>query len=310
MRGRVGSSCGGALVRQKAEILSLISSFASPGTATMTFDPLDPQRPLRLKLIACEIFYRELCACVASSPNIVDVQFLTQGLHDLKSEKMAARLQREIDAADPERYAAVLLGFALCNNGVVGLGHESLPLVVPRSHDCIALFLGSRAAYDERFGENPGTYYKTSGWIERDHETLEELDEADQSPFGALRTFEEYVEKYGEENARYLMETLGGLHNYSRMAYIDLPGLAPLPYAEETEELAQKTGLSYDLRKGDLGWLRRLTDGPWNEEDFLVVEPGQRIAASHDEAVMRADGSRNDAGGAGSPVCRGRVRAR
>lgn len=255
--------------------------------ASREFSALHPAYPLRLKLIACEIFYRELCACVAASPNVIDLQFITQGLHDMKSEKMAERLQREIDAASPDRYAAVLLGFALCNNGVVGLGHASLPLVVPRSHDCIAMFLGSRAAYNEYFNENPGTYYKTSGWMERDRENLEEVSDADQSPFGALRTFEQYVAKYGEENARYLMEVMGGLQNYSRMTFIDIPGMAPLPYADATRNLADRTGLAFDHRQGDLRWLRRLTDGPWEDADFLIVPPGSRIAASHDENVLR-----------------------
>ncbi len=157
------------------------------------FDPLNPQPPLRLKLFACEIFYRELCACVARSPHIIDLQFMTQGLHDLPSEKMADRLQAEIDQVDPERYAAVLLGFALCNNGIEGVGHASLPVIVPRSHDCIALFLGSRDEYNTYFYENPGTYYKTSGWIERDHVNLEDRpavqDTASRQAAGMSHTF-------------------------------------------------------------------------------------------------------------------------
>lgn len=240
-------------------------------------------------MIACEIFHRELCACVARSRNIVDLTFLSQGLHDLKSENMAARVQAEIDKTPPERYAAVLLGFALCNNGIVGLRHDALPLVVPRSHDCIALFLGSRRAYDTTFSENPGTYYKTSGWFERDHENLEDETVDTQSPFGALRTFEQYVEKYGEENARYLTETLGGLQNYDRMAFIDLPDLAPLPYASETRKQAEKTGLRFVLEKGSLQWLQRLADGPWDDGDFLVLPPGRRIAPSHDETILKAE---------------------
>ena len=254
------------------------------------FNPLAPERPLRLRLIACEIFYREICACVAASPNIVDIQFLTQGLHDLKSEKMSARIQEEINAADPEKYAAVILGFALCNNGIIGLGHPTLPVIVPRSHDCIALFMGSHQAYQTYFDGNPGTYYKTAGWMERDHTNLEDTSDETQSPFGPLHTFQAFVERYGEENARYLMETLGtGLQNYSRMSFIDLPGLAPLPYADETRAMAEKLGLTFDQVKGDISWLRRLTDGPWEDEEFLVVPPGKRIAASHGADILRAE---------------------
>ena len=41
---------------------------------------------MQLKLIACEIFYREMCAAVARSPNQVDVEFLPKGLHDIGAE--------------------------------------------------------------------------------------------------------------------------------------------------------------------------------------------------------------------------------
>jgi hypothetical protein len=243
----------------------------------------------RFKLIACEIFYREICACVARSRHVIDVEFLSQGLHDLPSGTMAARVQKAIDTASPDRYAGVLLGFALCNNGVVGLSHPSLPIVMPRAHDCIALFLGSRATYDSVFGENPGTFYKTAGWIERDHTNLEDESVPSDSPFSALQTFESYVAKYGEENALYLMETMLGLKNYSRMVYIDLPGLAPLPHADETRRDAERLGLQFEQKQGDLRWLQRLTDGPWDAEDFLVVQPGERIAPAYDGSILRVE---------------------
>ena len=85
-------------------------------------------QPQRLKAIACEVVYREMCFCAAKSRNIIDLHFLTQGLHDLGAEKMRDRLQQEIDAVDAEKYAAVLLAYALCNNGIVGLRAAGVPL--------------------------------------------------------------------------------------------------------------------------------------------------------------------------------------
>jgi len=249
----------------------------------------DFDEPRRYKLIACEIFYREICACVARSRHVIDVEFLSQGLHDLPSGTMAGRVQKAVAAARSDRYAGVLLGFALCNNGIVGLGHPDLPLVVPKAHDCIALFLGSRSAYDTVFGENPGTFYKTAGWIERDHANLEDESVPSDSPFSVLQTFENYVARYGEENALYLMETMLGLKNYSRMVYIDLPGLAPLPHAEQTRCEAERLGLQFERKQGDLCWLERLTNGPWDAEDFLVVQPGERIVAAYDGSILRAE---------------------
>lgn len=243
----------------------------------------------RFKLLACEIFYRECCLAVALSPNIIDVQFLTQGLHDLRSEKMAGRLQAEIDRVDPERYDGILLAYALCNNGVVGVSGGSLPLVIPRAHDCIALFLGSRQRYDEVFQAKPGTYFKTSGWIERDHENLEKCNEQDMSPMGALRSFEEMVEKYGEENAQYLLETLGGLNHYTTMAYIEMPDWEQPALEEQTRLSAEKMGLGFEKLQGNLRWLRQLTDGPWDADAFLLVPPGRKIAASHGEGVLKVE---------------------
>ena len=46
---------------------------------------------MRLKLVACEIMYRELCAAVARSVNLVDVEFLPKGLHDIGQAGMSSR---------------------------------------------------------------------------------------------------------------------------------------------------------------------------------------------------------------------------
>ena len=92
---------------------------------------------------------------------------MPKGLHDLGSEQMQARVQEAVDAVDTEAYDAILLGYGLCNNGLVGITAKDIPLVLPRAHDCITLFLGDRKRYSTYFIDHPGTYFKTSGWIER-----------------------------------------------------------------------------------------------------------------------------------------------
>jgi len=85
----------------------------------------------RLKFIGCEIIYREACALAASGPHRVDVEFLLKGLHDLPREDMLAKIQAVVDAANPEvGYEAVLLGYARCNDGLVGLKARQIPLVI------------------------------------------------------------------------------------------------------------------------------------------------------------------------------------
>ena len=85
--------------------------------------------------------YRELCAAVARSANLVDIEFLPKGLHDIGQAGMSSRLAEVLSGVDESRYEAILLGYGLCSNGLVGLGHAPInSLVVPRAHDCITLF--------------------------------------------------------------------------------------------------------------------------------------------------------------------------
>ena len=239
----------------------------------------------RYRLIACEILYRELCYCAALSKNIIDLHFLPKGLHDLGEEKMSARLQEEIDGTDPQRYQALLLGYALCNNGIRGL-HGPVPMVVPRAHDCITLLLGSKERYLEEFNGNPGTYFESTGWLERNEAAEGGIAEQ----LGLKASYEDYVRQYGEDNAKYLMEVLGdGLHNYSAYAYIGSDIGDFRHYEQLTQEDARARGWTYSRLEGDLGLLRRLVDGPWDDADFLVVPPGKHPVPSHDAGVIRAE---------------------
>ncbi|MCS7316087.1 MAG: DUF1638 domain-containing protein [Bryobacterales bacterium] len=243
---------------------------------------------MRLRLIACEILYREFCWAVARSIHQVDADFLPKGLHDLGADPMRRRLQEAIDRTDPSRYDAVLLGYALCGMGLAGLRARALPLVVPRAHDCIALFLGSRQRYAEYFRSHAGTYFLTSGWIERGQD-LPQL--AIQQKLGLRRSFEELAARYGEDNARYLVEQLGDLRrHYRRLAFIRM-GIEPEGRFEEMARgEAERHGWEFERLEGDLSLIRRLVDGPW-DDDFLRVPPGGRIVPTYDEDIVTWEAS-------------------
>ena len=239
----------------------------------------------RYKVIACEILFREVCLCAALSRQIVDLQFMPKGLHDIGEQKMAARLQSEIDRTDPARYDAILLVYGLCNHGVRGLG-APIPLVIPRAHDCITLLLGSRDAYRTYFDARPGTYFKSPGWIERDAKGDGE-NPSIATQLGIDRTYAEYVAQYGEENAAYLVEQLGDwLRNYRRLAYIDTGTGDPDGDRLATAEQAREKSWDFEARKGDLALIRQLFDGDWDEQDFLVGPPHKHIVPSCDACVV------------------------
>jgi hypothetical protein len=266
---------------------------------------------VRLKLIACEILFRELCAAVARSPNQVDLEFLPKGLHDIGQTGMTARLAEALAAVEESKYDAVVLGYALCSNGLVGLPARGVPLVVPRGHDCITLFFGSKERYLDYFRANPGVYFKTTGWIERgqgleqysaerekgDSPHLPERPEGCFAqmgtvpffPSGMTQSFDELAAKYGEDNARFLREELGNMtRHYSKLTFIEM-GIEPDDRFERlSRQQAAEHGWQFEKVRGDMGLVQALVDGPWDAERFLVVQPGQRIAASFDEGIIKA----------------------
>ncbi len=231
---------------------------------------------MRICAICCEILAREAARAAAYSPNIVHLVFLPSGLHSTPDE-LRTRIQAEIDAASDGRFDYIILGYGLCSRGTADLVARDTPIVIPRAHDCITLFLGSRERYDREFNERPGTYYYSAGWIERmdgdlSQGTLKPLKETQ-----AEERYLEYVEKFGEDNAKYLIEQEGlWLANYSRAALIDT-GIGDIEtYRRFTQGVAESNAWEYEELQGDTRLIDILFGGNWDEDEFLIVRPGQK----------------------------------
>jgi len=77
--------------------------------------------------------------------------------------------------------------------------------------------------------------------------------------------------------------------NYSGIAYIEM-GIEPDDrFERQAREEAAERGWKYEKLAGDMTLVRRLVDGPWDDERFLVVPPGGRVAASFDEKIIRLE---------------------
>ncbi len=250
---------------------------------------------MRFAFIGCEVLFREFCLAAARSTAIVDPVMLPQGLHCVPAD-LRTRVQREIDRLEnggpeyvpyaeidtlpPPRYDAILLGYALCSNGVVGLTSRRIPLVIPRGHDCITLLLGSKEAYREYFDTHRGIYWYSSGWIERTLQPSRQRWEL---------TRQHYLDQYGEDNADYLMEMeQHWFKEYNWATYIDWK----LPTAEHdrqfTRDCAEFLQWNYDEIPGDPQLMYNFLDGVWDDERFQVVQPGECIEPSHDPRILKA----------------------
>jgi hypothetical protein len=239
----------------------------------------------RFKLLACEILFREVCSIAARVKNRIDIEFLPKGLHDIGRVAMSERLAEKINAVDETQYDAILLAYALCNGGIVGLSAGKIPLVVPRAHDCITLFLGDRQHYLDYFFANSETYFQTTGWIERGVGLGQGVSDDVAERLGIGMPYEKLVERYGEDNAKYLREQLTSMRYYSKLAFIETGVEPDNSYERQTINLAKERGWKYEKLRGNLTLLQRLMDGTW-DDDFLVVPPGSTINFSYDDNII------------------------
>jgi hypothetical protein len=241
---------------------------------------------MRLKLIACEIAVREFEWAIKRSRNTIIAEYLVQGHHNdvVNGRKV---IQERIDDADREDVEAILLGYALCNNMLAGIEARRKPLVIARAHDCITWFLGSKERYRTEFDEHPGTYYYTEGWLSVKKPDDQIAHSSSASGIGVSGTYEELVEKYGQDNAQYLWEVANGwVKHYTHGTYIGLPGADHDRWREQVHAICERNGWRYRELDGDPGLLQRWVDGPWDSPEFLMVPPGRRIVPTFDNEIL------------------------
>jgi len=177
----------------------------------------------------------------------------------------------------------------------LGLTARDVPVVIPRAHDCITIFLGSRQRYAEEFKACPGTYWYALDYIQRAYNMGTVLSLGAEYSGDMDKVYDEYVQKYGQDNADYLMEVMGAWkQHYQRAVFIDMGVGDSRDVEAQAQDEATRRGWNYERMAGDSGLIRRLLNGDW-ENDFLVLRPGEQIAMTYGPEVVKAAISTEDA---------------
>jgi hypothetical protein len=246
-------------------------------------------KAMHLKLIACEVFTREICFCMADTPHAIDVEFTAIASHD-HPQTLRNLLQDKIDAADANGrgYDAILLCLGLCGNATAGLKSRSTQLVMPRAHDCATILLGSKKLFKKHFERMPSQPYTSRGHMERNCECdMRSLWTKDAQTQKA-----EYAKRYGEDNAAAIYDVMNPHVTHgkeSRVVYIDIAQTRSSECLAAAQDKAAKDGAGFVRLKGGLHLVRNLMSGNWYPDDFLVVKPGMTVAAEYGwEIIVRA----------------------
>ena len=239
---------------------------------------------LRLSVIACPSLRPELETLAAECRTDIAFQHLEMALHERSSAALRDALQNAIDQTTD--CDGIAIAYGLCNRGIVGITARNVPLAIPRAHDCIGILLGSSQRRLEELDKEPGTYFQSAGWLRaaRDGRQAE-------FTFGpnSNASFEHLAARYGEEAATYLLAEFEGFtRHYKRLAYIATPIAASQMWEAQARDIALERHWHYSRLEGDTGWLRRLLEGAWDGDDFLVVQPGQSVVLTSDEHLIEA----------------------
>jgi len=213
--------------------------------------------PRTIKMIACRALSHILAPLVGEQVQRV---ILPISLH-LSRENLHNALMAEIREIEDEG-CDIILGYGLCGRGVEGVYSEKSRLILPRVDDCVGALLGSRQRHRAVIAEKAGCFFLESSWLGSEVDIFSQC----------LKGLDRIPEEYRAE----IMNM--ALKHYSRLALIDHElDLSSITSAKECRTLAEEHDLEFVRLQANLTMLRDLAAGNWSEENFLVVEPGQKI---------------------------------
>jgi hypothetical protein len=237
--------------------------------------------PPRMALLACRVFEREIALLAAGANHILETKFFEVGLHD-RPDQLRATLQSAVDQLERRTdLEAIALAYGLCGKGTAGLRPARCRLVIPRAHDCITVFMGSKEAYAAHQQHCPACYYYTPGWNRARRVP---------GPERLASLKEELARKFDADDVEFLLQTERDQWALRDTAlFLDLGTSDAETEADYARRCAQGLGWKFERLTGDPQLLRDLLWANWDTARFQIVEPGAQLAHSPDDAIMRAE---------------------
>ena len=244
-----------------------------------------------IKFICCDVFTRIACDLVSKSPHCIDLEFVPMLMHE-KPENLKHYIRDIIEKSTDEsarKYDALILGFGLCGNAVIGLTCP-IPMVIPRSHDCCTLHMGSKEGFIASFGDTLSSRWCSTGYFERSAMLRNDYFLTDQlENYKTSKEYMGYLEQYDEEMADYLWKTLHPQRESKEAVYIKIDGFEYSDSLERFRSSQEEAGISVREVAGDISMLKDLINGEWDEDRFLTIPPGKKIEGVYDmDVVMQA----------------------
>lgn len=215
--------------------------------------------PDRVALVACNTLKSEIEHIEAKAGVHHSTVWLESQLHN-EPDNLTANLQQALDSLND--VDTVLLAYGNCGNAIQGLVAGDFELIVPRLDDCISMLFGSQAARTV-YSDEHRSIFLTDGWMDDGHNILAE--------------YRRTEDKYGRETAESIFQMM--YNHYRSMTYLDTGLYDVEALKERTCGICTLLGLAQLTVPATLDYIEELLCGPWPDERFVHVAPGQTVPA-------------------------------
>jgi N-methylhydantoinase A/oxoprolinase/acetone carboxylase beta subunit len=240
-------------------------------------------------VIACAVLAIDMKHCAKKLGLDIEYKFLEARLHN-NPTMLKKKLQIAIDEISVTGLCnRIIIGYGICGKGTIGVQSHQVPMVIPKVHDCISLFLGGDEEYQQQFKKYPGTYYLSAGWCDEKTEPMSQRNQW--AYFGEQKLyFNDLVKKHGKKAAQHTFNFLNSWQkNYQRAAFIETGIKNSSQYEKFAREMAREYNWKYHKINGSQSLIEKMITAEKSTADILFVPPGHVIEFDAIQSTLSAN---------------------